>query len=161
MQKYINYINEFQEGNVIWLKFIKNQLKKHLDSHNEDQTEIEHILDYLYSNPTVDISKIWYKTIAEKANKWNKKLQENVDMSDEVVGVDYNIVLDFWDWFKIVKLLSKKAYQREGKLMSHCVGSYYGKNKDIYSLRDSRNNPHCTMEKDNQIKGKGNGSINP
>ena len=45
--------------------------------------------------------------------------------------------------------------------MSHCVGGYYGNGKEIYSLRDKDNIPHCTMEKDQQIKGKGNGDIHP
>ena len=45
--------------------------------------------------------------------------------------------------------------------MRHCVASYHGNNTEIYSLRDKNNMPHCTMEKDQQIKGKGNGSINP
>ena len=37
--------------------------------------------------------------------------------------------------------------------MSHCVASYYGRDVEIYSLRDKKNLPHCTLEKDNQIKG--------
>ena len=45
--------------------------------------------------------------------------------------------------------------------MSSCVASYYGKDVKVYSLRDKFNNPHCTMEKDQQIKGKGNGDIDP
>jgi hypothetical protein len=45
--------------------------------------------------------------------------------------------------------------------MSHCVASYYGRDTVIYSLRDSNNNPHCTIEDGNQIKGKGNGSVDP
>ncbi|WP_353889043.1 PcfJ domain-containing protein [uncultured Flavobacterium sp.] len=56
----------------------------------------------------------------------------------------------------MVTLKSESSYIREGKLMSHCVGSYYGRDKIIYSLRDSKNNPHCTIEHGQQIKGKGN-----
>lgn len=74
---------------------------------------------------------------------------------------DVELIKDFRDGFRIVKLVGKTAYDREGFLMAHCVGSYFGSNKEIYSLRDGKNMPHCTMEKDQQIKGKGNGSINP
>jgi len=45
--------------------------------------------------------------------------------------------------------------------MRHCVASYFGTETDIYSLRDKDNVPHCTMEENQQIKGKGNGNINP
>ena len=61
----------------------------------------------------------------------------------------------------MVKLKGKNAFEREGYLMRHCVSSYYGKDTEVYSLRDKDNNPHATLEKDQQIKGKGNGSINP
>jgi hypothetical protein len=97
--------------------------------------------------------------LIEKKNKRHKKLQETSSKDIEVEGTDYEVILDFKDGFKFVKLLSESCYQREGKLMSHCVASYYGRSVEIYSLRDSSNNPHCTIEKDRQIKGKGNGKI--
>lgn len=49
MQKYIEYVNRFHEWNEIEIVFIQNQLKKHLEKNQENQTEIEEILDYLYS----------------------------------------------------------------------------------------------------------------
>jgi len=74
-------------------------------------------------------------------------------------------VFEYKDGFNIVKLISEDSYKREGKLMSHCVASYANKESEIFSLRDAKNNPHCTIEiKENevrQIKGKGNGSISP
>jgi hypothetical protein len=45
--------------------------------------------------------------------------------------------------------------------MSHCVASYYWRNVNVYSLRDKQNNPHCTIEENQQIKGKWNGKIDP
>jgi len=74
---------------------------------------------------------------------------------------DIELIKDFGDGFKIIKLVGENAYKREGFLMRHCVGSYYGRRVEIYSLRDKENMPHCTMERDQQIKGRGNGSINP
>ena len=161
MNNYIQYINEFHEWNQVEIDFVNNQLKKHLEINEENQTEIEHILDFLFSNPKTNISKIWYVTIKEKADKWTTKIQSKVSKDTEQEWVDYDIFLDFKDWFKIVTLKSESSYIREGKLMSHCVGSYYGRDKIIYSLRDSKNNPHCTIEHGQQIKGKGNWNIDP
>ena len=69
--------------------------------------------------------------------------------------------------FKWVMVFSQKALEREGKLMSHCVGSYCDLVKSghskIYSLRDKKNEPHCTVEVSGksiiQMQGKGNGSV--
>lgn len=126
----------------------------------ENQNDIEHILDYLFANQ-IDISKIWYKTILEKANKRTKKLQSLSSKDNEEEWVDYAVDLDFWDWFKFVKLISENSYIREWKLMSHCVSSYYWRGVNIYSLRDEKNNPHCTVEENKQIKWKWNWCINP
>jgi len=161
MEKYIEYVNEFQEWNEYWIYFIENQLKKYLENNEENQTDIEHILDFLYHQKK-KYKTIWYKTILEKAEAWNKKLIEQASSKDdEIEWVDYKTIKDFWDWFKIVQLISKSAYNREWKLMIHCVASYYGRNVEIYSLRDKKNLPHCTLEKDNQIKGEWNWSVHP
>ena len=56
----------------------------------------------------------------------------------------------FADGWKVVELRTKQALEREGDLMSHCVGGYcdvveQGESR-IFSLRDSSNKPHVTME---------------
>ena len=160
MNKYNKYIQEFHESNPIELEFIEKQLKDYLKDNQEDQTEIEKILDYLYSVKP-NISKIGYKTILEKTEKWHKKLQSVKIKDNEIEWTDYEVILDYKDWFKIVQLKSKECYEREGKLMSHCVASYYGRNSKIYSLRDKDNKPHCTIEENQQIKGKWNWKIDP
>lgn len=47
--------------------------------------------------------------------------------------------------------------------MNHCVGGYTVGQQDIYSLRDSSNAPHITIEVSNnefeQIQGKGNTNV--
>ena len=95
MDKYIQYVQEFQEWNSKWIEFINNQLKKHLLTETENQTEIETILDYLYSNQDVDISKIWYKTVLWKTNKRHLKLSKLSSKNEEIEWVDYDVVLDF------------------------------------------------------------------
>jgi len=160
--KYLTYIREFQEDNEFGKYFVENQLAKHLKSNPEDQTEIEHILDYLYSTKKI-FKLVGYKTIAEKAKKWSENLQKQASKKDkESEGKDYKVIKKWRDGFRIVKLISKSAYSLEGKRMSHCVSSYFGKEDEIYSLRDKKNLPHCTMSKSSQqIKGKGNGKIDP
>jgi len=161
MKKYLTYISEFHNSNPVEIEFVNNHLKKHLEKNPENQTEVETILDYLYSNQKVDISKFGYQIALEKTEKWHKKLQSVSSKDNEVEWKDYEVFLDFWDWFKVVRLISQECYQREGKLMSHCVSSYYGRSSKIFSLRDSENLPHCTIEDGNQIKGKWNGNIDP
>ena len=101
-----------------------------------------------------------YKEALANTDKWNKSLiKKGMNIVED--KKDTEIIKDFGDGFKIVKLIGKNAYEREGFLMRHCVSSYFGKETEVYSLRDSKNIPHCTMEKNMQIKGKGNGSINP
>ena len=133
----------------------------------ENQSEIEHIIDFLNSDSApARLRKMSYKEANESAKRWVKSMIKKGSKLEDVEDVDYDVVIDFNDGFKLVKLKTELAYKREGSLMAHCVSSYFDtKNSSIYSLRDSRNMPHCTMEipEDatvvNQCKGKGNGPI--
>ena len=124
------------------------------------QDDIEHIIDYLvWSTHKIGIAQT-YKQTLEKAEKWMQtqiKKWNNIEEKSE----DIEVIKDFDDWFKIVKLVWKNAFDREWFLMRHCVASYYNSDTTIYSLRDKDNIPHATLEEWQQIKGKGNGSINP
>lgn len=167
------YLNPEHGGTVHeWAKQnLKNYLTK-VDSKTgmvpaEDYQEIEHILDYLNSDKAPSrLSRMSYLEAKAGAAKWVATL---IKKGNKVVETedDTEIVKDFGDGFKMVKLVSQEAYSREGSLMRHCVGSYKGNASEIYSLRDSSNAPHCTMEIQrngehvNQIKGKGNGPIHP
>jgi hypothetical protein len=126
---------------------------------NQDQSEVEHIIDFMIYKNFINPEIINYELMNKKTKKWIIMLTQNILTIDEVYGEDIEIVLDFNDGFRFVKLLSKNAYVREGGLMTHCVSSYFSREVNIYSLRDSFNKPHCTIEQDKQIKGKGNGSI--
>jgi hypothetical protein len=65
---------------------------------------------------------------------------------------DEKAVHSFDEGYRIVKLLSSTALDREGSLMGHCVGAggYDNALKSgravFFSLRDPRNRPHVTME---------------
>ena len=159
-EKYKKYA-QAQGANTEVVSWVTTNLVNALKKITEDQTEIEHIIDYLVSDDAPRrLRKMSYDEAKNNAHKWNKKLQKLGNSIVESDG-DTELLKDFGDGFKIVKLIGKNAYEREGFLMRHCVASYYGKDTEVYSLRDAKNMPHCTMEKDQQIKGKGNGSINP
>jgi len=132
-----------------------------------DQGEAEHILDFLCSDAAPKrLRKMSYAQAKTGAEKWTRANQKKGrGMVDD--PSDLETVHDFSNGEKIVKLLTKKAYQREGFFMAHCVGSYDPENSVIYSYRDKDNQPHATFEvklqgdEIFQIKGKGNGSIHP
>jgi len=133
------------------------------------ESELEHVLDYLVSSAAPPrLQKMSVVDAKRKTDEWakaNQKKGKNLSDSDD----DVETIHDFFDGTRIVKLKSKKAYEREGFLMSHCVGGYNPSNYDchIYSYRDAKNMPHATFEARKsgnqvvQIKGKGNGPIHP
>lgn len=162
--KYANGMNASDEI-ISWINTVyKNYSKSNPTSH-----EIEHIIDFLVSDAAPSrLRKMSYPDASRKATEWSKANQKKgKDLVDS--PEDTEMIHDFQDGTKIVRLKTKKALQREGFLMSHCVGGYSpdDKNCHIYSYRDQANMPHATFEvrredeEINQIKGKGNGPIHP
>lgn len=167
MEEILNYANGIgaREEVLTWLKTTGNAAIKKLKA---STSSLEHIIDYLVSDKAPQrLLKMSYVDAKRKAEEWNKSNQKKgsnfTDSSDDIETIH-----DFLDGTKIVKLKTKKACQREGFLMSHCVGGYTpSDNVHIYSYRDKNNMPHATFEVQKrsneivQIKGKGNGSIHP
>ena len=160
LQEIIDYAGFMNVDEDVY-DWIDTHLKPQLDKNKTDQGEIEHIIDYLASDKRPKrLNKMSYEQAKSNTDKWNKSLIKKGSKIIELES-DIEVIKDFGDGFKIVKLIGKNAYEREGFLMRHCLSSYWGLDKEIYSLRDKDNMPHCTMEKDQQIKGKGNGAISP
>lgn len=171
LEKYAKHLNANQEVTFWLITTGQKALKKAFFSLQlpKVESEIEHILDYLISPAAPKrLQKMSYVDAKRKAEEWSKSNQKkgnNLEDSDD----DIETIHDFLDGTKIVKLKTKRAFQREGFLMSRCAGGYSPDSKDclIYSYRDAKNMPHATFEvrKNNneivQIKGKGNGSIHP
>jgi len=140
-------------------------LRKHPET---PQGEVEHVLDYLESAKAPPrFLKMPYTVAKEQSKKW---VEQQNKKSGGIVETDEDtkiIMISKKTGMRFVQLIGEAAFKREGLLMSHCVASYYGKSgTKVYSLRDSNNNPHCTIEvtgesQVQQIKGKGNGSIHP
>lgn len=112
--------------------------------------KLNHVLDWMRVDTTAWDS---IKGVAdlEKANdladKYFKSKSKKVDDDDG----ETKLIKALKDGYMIVECLDKQAFDREGKLMGHCVGSYWkemeqGKGLRILSLRDSKNLPHATME---------------
>lgn len=134
-------------GDEFVLNWVKTTLANHLKENQPSTEEVEHVLDFLVSDSAPKrINKMSYEQAHVAAEKWNKALQKkgaDIKESDS----DVETVLDFKDGFRIVKLVGENAYKREGFLMRHCVGSYYGRGDVlIFSLRDADNNSHATLE---------------
>ena len=169
LEEYAKHLNANEEV-FSWLRTTgKKAVMSKFFVLQDAPSEIEHILDFLVSPaaPT-RLQKMSIQDAKRKADEWSKANQKKgrglVDGED-----DLETIHDFKDGTKIVRLKTKKAFQREGFLMGHCAGGYNPDNENchIYSYRDADNMPHATFEvqKGNgeivQIKGKGNGPIHP
>lgn len=113
----------------------------------EDKEKFNHWVDYLnqYEKPS-SIKLISIPQLIRQVKEWEKQFQKTKD--DEEDGIkDIHVYPNGFRW---VSVYGKNSLNREGKLMKHCVGSYYKKvseNKcEIYSLRDKNNKPHITIE---------------
>lgn len=163
-QKYINACL----GNNEIENWVKTTLAAHLRKNPENQGEIEHIIDFLHSHMAPRrLQKMSYKQAKERSEKWVAALKKK---GNDIIETEADIetVHQFKGGGRLVKLITKSAYAREGFLMSHCVSSYHGREGyEIYSLRDHKNQPHATFgvirkgKTIEQVKGKGDGPIHP
>lgn len=163
LEVYASHLNASEEVKS-WLSTTG---KKALKTETTTISELEHVLDFLVSSAAPSrLQKMSLADAKRKALEWSKQSQKKGSKLVDVDG-DVEVIHDFLDGTKVVKLLTKKAYQREGFLMSHCVGGYDPKNTSVYSYRDAKNDPHATFEVKRsggeilQVKGKGNGPIHP
>lgn len=164
LEKYIRSLGNNKEV----LDWIQTVGQKKLKEFKTSESELEHIIDYLVSDQAPSrLRKMSFEDAKRKTQEWVKSNQKKGRDLIDSEG-DLETIYDFGDGRKIVKLLTKKAYQREGFLMSHCLAGYsVSSDQEIYSYRDKDNMPHATFEvrKNSnevlQIKGKGNGSIHP
>ena len=125
--------------------------------------QVLHVMDYLntYNNPI----KFDYLMAIQKAEEYFNQLKRKASDAFDESGIE--IIKKYSDKFYWAKITSEHELQREGKIMNHCVGSYWAQVKSnqvsILSLRDLKNIPHCTVEyrgkNINQIKGNSNGIV--
>jgi hypothetical protein len=93
--------------------------------------------------------RINFDTAAKAAAFWFKDVNENIweyvkDMPPVIKTYEHGI-----HW---VRLVTSLHFEREGRLMKHCVGnggyfeSWRRGQREYYSLRDKGNKPHATIE---------------
>lgn len=165
LEVYAKHLNASEEV----LSWLRTAGQKALKNQQTDSSSLEHILDFFVSTAAPQrLQKMSIADAKRKAKEWSeanqKKGRHLVDSGDDIETIH-----DFLNGTKIVKLKTKKAFQREGFFMSHCAGGYNPDNQNchVYSYRDENNMPHATFEvkKESdeiiQIKGKGNGPIHP
>ena len=129
--------------------------------------DIEHALGYLKTQERTE--RI---SVLDAIRLGNELIErENKRASDKEGTVE--VLHTFKDGYTWVSLKDKQSLSREGKLMQHCVGQeeqgylkgVQGKTLELWSLRDSGNGPHCTVEylttekRVKQIKGKQNKGV--
>ena len=96
------------------------------------------------------LTRISFPTAMQAAALWKKDVDGNVW---NYIPDAPPVVKNFEDGFRWVKLVNKLQFEREGALMKHCInnGIYFDlwsvtHTGEFYSLRDSKNIPHVTMQ---------------
>jgi hypothetical protein len=113
------------------------------------------VVDWIEALPETDrrwrqFFKIGVPEAIAAARAWQRALarQSEQDYPEDWTGISTMIRFD--DGSKFVNLTSLAALEREGHLMSNCVATYAGLvergETNLYSLRDTWNRPHVTME---------------
>jgi len=105
------------------------------------------------------------KILEKELARINEAIKESCMFSEATVH-------EFNDGYKVVKLLKRDAFRREGDLMGNCIWShgYFSKHERgervFYSLRDENNEPHVTFEATHkepvkfiQVEGKASAGI--
>jgi hypothetical protein len=145
---------------------------------NSTRDAILHMVDYFNTLDERDLSKIEkvpYAEVTRQVREWDSKrnkttgkkkdnpLKEDVDF--KYLGKTYKSAEG--EQLRVVQLLTQPAFKFEGDVMQHCVkdGGYKPTTHRIFSLYDSKNMPHVTLEvnlKKNEIKQiKGKNNIEP
>jgi len=163
--------HEYKEGEPEWMN--KPDIMDFTGTLPEDVVdEIIHTVDYFATLEPNDLRKIYkepYRVIKQKVQEWDRELasaSKDTDKEDEdkkklVLGKDYKVIKQVGG-MKWVKLLTSESKKVEGSSMGHCVGKGGYEKADIYSLWDSKNRSHVTIEADDskktisQVKGKQN-----
>ena len=117
-----------------------------------DQGKLTHIRDWMNENPTMPLIDLrgyqTFDSLNQAAESYFRAKAEALVREDLKDGISEILkVSGDMTW---VSISTEKGLKAEGAAMSHCVGSYYyridrGQSR-IYSLRDSQNIPHLTVE---------------
>lgn len=151
MKKDLSNVKNYREKNNSKLdKWVTTHLSAFIfkNPDQKDHNEITHILDFLKSEKAPKrITRLGYEDAKILADKWLDFLSKNKNINElEIIEKDIKLIKSYDNGYKWVALESEESYKREGVKMGHCVATYYRKPSAIYSLRDEKNHPHCTVE---------------
>ena len=141
-------VKAVEEGTLVWYDPIQPRRREFwnvlevivlwFNNWKPEDTRLRRI-DRIAFPVATNAAVLWYKDVSE--NIWNY-------VTDKPM-----VVRKYDHGYQWVKLVSALQFEREGRLMNHCVGngSYYNRwrlsrDSEFYSLRDKHNKPHATME---------------
>jgi len=173
----VKKVTKFKDSDPDWLKdSVKNGTALEVEFKEEFKDQLSLILQYFESEDVElkKLPKLDFDPAFFKATLWARKVEEDnkrklSEIPEDFAGIE--VVREYSDKFCWVRLSTQKALNREGHLMNHCtkkeeMGYLQGIKSgilEIFSLRDEKNIPHCTMEIRKtlikQIKGYSNGAI--
>jgi len=115
---------------------------------------LEHIVNWFNSWPATDtrlprLTRINMQTATNASTVWIGNISKNLW---DFVKDKPPIIRKYEDGYHWVRLVTNLHFERESKLMNHCVGNgayytmYRRGDMEYFSLRDKHNNPHCTVE---------------
>jgi hypothetical protein len=135
---------------------------------NRPRSQLEHVRDWLRASIVSDapwLSKVDANGIPKKlaklgsfdallreADKQMARANTRLEIGTELVAAEEELDMEFQDGWRMVRLLTVGALDRESVRMQHCIGhGGYDKRlldrKHAYlSLRDPANKPHATLE---------------
>jgi hypothetical protein len=128
-----------------------------------DPNTLRNVLDYIRAEKP-NLSKLSYTKAVQNSIQWHEQFKGKTDSTGEYKTKNVILKLDNgYTWVEV----PVEDLKTEGNNMGHCVGGgdYVTKVKagsiKIYSLRDSSNKPHVTIEIDSkgkvvQVQGKQN-----
>lgn len=130
--------------------------------------KIAHAIDFMRSDEGPErLDRLTVPEAIRQSDEWTQMLMKK--KSGENAADGERVFKKYPDGYSWRFLESEAAVNREGTLMGHCVSSYWkyiGEGStQIASLRDGKNEPHCTLEIDRQekfirqIKGKSNAPV--
>lgn len=132
----------------VWLA---KEIKKDPDLIN-NFSEIQLILDWA-KNTKADIFRFDLNEAKKAQEEWHKNnFDKKVDIKKlNIPNLDYErVIFRCSDQEHFFYLLTDKDLEYEGKIMKHCVSTYKKAVNNnqcfIISLRDSKNQPHVTLE---------------
>lgn len=112
------------------------------------------LVDVMKKN--TDITGMQFHVALEASEKWHKSFaKKNKQRVDAKLLNGLKIIENFDNGCFLAKLITKKQFDYEGSMMSHCVSSYYGRSAtSIMSYRTSENKPMMTIEYTKSPNGK-------